>query len=129
MMQAPHDIEARFGPEAAAAVAPRIGTPALGDPTRSPAPEDRINGSLVGSAIGDALGEPIEDRSRRWIAKQYGDVTGYLVPSPTTSSDTLLTLITADSILADPVDHPARLASRLLGAQVPTRGLKGTPRK
>jgi len=122
MMQAPHDIEARFGPEAAAAVAPRIGTPALGDPTRSPAPEDRINGSLVGSAIGDALGEPVEDRSRRWIAKQYGDVTGYLVPSPTISSDTLLTLITADSILADPVDHPARLASRLLGAQVPTRG-------
>ena len=57
-MQAPQDIEARFGAEAAAAVAPRIGTPPTGDPTQSPASQDRIRGSLVGAAIGEALGEP-----------------------------------------------------------------------
>ena len=122
MMQAPQDIEARFGPDAAAVVTPRIGTPRSGDPVRSPAAADRVRGSLVGAAIGDALGEPVEDRSRRWIAKRCGDVRGYLVPSPATSSDTLLTLITADSLLADPADHPARLAARRLGVDVPTRG-------
>ena len=121
-MQAPQDIEVRFGAEAAAAVAPRIGTPPTGDPTQSPASQDRIRGSLVGAAIGDALGEPVEERSRRWIAEHCGKVTGYLVPSPKTSSDTLLTLITADSVLADPVNHPARFAARLLGADIPTRG-------
>jgi len=51
-MQASQDIEARFGAEAAAAVAPRIGTPPTGDPTQSPASQDRIRGSLVGAAIG-----------------------------------------------------------------------------
>ena len=122
MMQAPQDIEVRFGSDAAAVVAPRIGTPPIGDPVRSPAAADRVRGSLVGAAIGDALGEPVEDRSRRWIAERCGDVRGYLVPSPATSSDTLLTLITADSLLADPVDHPTRLAARLHGVDVPTRG-------
>jgi len=121
-MQANSDIEARFGKDAATAVAARIGAPAIGSPALCPADPDRSRGALVGAAIGDALGEPVEERSRRWIAENCGTISGYLVPSPKTSSDTLLTLITADSALADPVDHPARLASRLMGADIPTRG-------
>lgn len=121
-MQAHQDIEARFGKDAATAIAAQVGNPTIGDPTLSPADPDRSRGALVGAAIGDALGEPVEERSRRWIAENCGTITGYLVPSPRTSSDTLLTLITADSALADPVDHPARFASRLMGADIPTRG-------
>jgi len=49
-------------------------------------------------------------------------VNGYLGSSPETGSDTLLMLITADAILADPVDHPTRFASRLLSADVVTSG-------
>ena len=121
-MQARQDIENRFGAEALAVIGPRIGTPPIGGSATRPADQERSRGALVAAAIGEALGAPVEERTRRWIAENHGQVNGYLVSSPETGSDTLLTLITADAILANPVEHPARFASRLLSTDVVTSG-------
>ena len=121
-MQAGQDIANRFGPEALATIGPRIGTPPIGEATPRPADPERSRGALVGAAIGEALGAPVEERTRRWIAENHGQVTGYLVASPAIGSDTLLTLMTADAILADPVDHPARFGARLLSSSIVTTG-------
>ena len=63
---------------------------------------------------------PFEDQSREWIAKNHGAVI--LTTPARIGSDTILTLITCDSVLADPIMHPERFASRLSSAQIATRG-------
>ena len=121
-MQAKQDIETRFGPDAARTVSPRLGNPTTGDSALQPAAQDRARGALIGAVVGEVLGEPVEDRPRSWIAAHYGVINGHLVPSPSAGSDTQLTLMTADSILADPVGHPARFAARIAAASIDTRG-------
>lgn len=111
------DIEARFGAEAARAVLNLIGSPLIGDEAAAPADRDRARGALVGAAVGETLGLPVEGRSRREIAARFGRITGRVAPA-VMGEDSLLTLITADSVLASPADqHPANFARRLIGAQ------------
>ena len=122
-MTVTQDIQTRFGPGAESMIPPVVGNPPIGSGFICPAAVDRARGALVGAAIGEALGEPVEDRSRQWIAARFGVINGFVVPNPKTGSDTLLTLITADSLLADASDHPTRFAARILGASIDTRGV------
>lgn len=110
------DIETRFGAEAARAVLNLIGSPPIGDGAAAPAGRDRARGALIGAAVGETLGLPVEGRSRKEIAARFGRITGHLAPAAM-GEDSLLTLITADSVLAGPTDHPAHFARRLIGAQ------------
>ena len=121
-MTVTQDIQTRFGPGAGSTIPPVVGNPPTGNPSICPATVDRARGALAGAAIGEALGEPVEDRSRQWITARFGIINGFVVPNPKTGSDTQLTLITADSILADPVDHPTRFASQLAATRIDTRG-------
>jgi len=43
--------------------------------------KDQIIGAFLGAGIGDALGMPVETFSADRIAKDYGRVTEYRVPS------------------------------------------------
>ena len=101
------NFETRFGPDASKAVAGRIGNPPVGNSDLQPAPKDRARGALMGAVVGEALGEPVEDRPRNWIIANLGLITGHVIPNPKTGSDTQLTLITADSILAGAVRRSA----------------------
>ena len=112
------EVERRFGAEAAQAAAEQIGSPPAGDPAVAPAGRDRARGALVGAAVGGSLGLPVEGWSSRKIAARFGRITGHVAPAGL-GEDTLLTLITADSLLADPIDHPRRFARRL--AALPPR--------
>lgn len=56
--------------------------------------------SLIALAIGDALGEPVEGWSRFKIEKKYGRITDF-VREPTVTDDTMLTILTAESILEE----------------------------
>ena len=116
------NFETRFGPDAAKAVAGRIGNPPVGNSDLQPAPKDRARGALMGAVVGEALGEPVEDRPRNWIIANLGLITGHVIPNPKTGSDTQLTLITADSILAGAETHPERFAARLAATTIDTRG-------
>ena len=117
------DIETRFGTDAAASIAPKIGNPPIGHDATSPANLDRSRGSLIGAAIGEALGEPVEERSRDWIASHYGKITNYIVPNPSTAADTQLMMMTADSVVSSSSQHPERFAARLSAASLNTRGV------
>ncbi|MDG2427129.1 MAG: ADP-ribosylglycohydrolase family protein [Acidimicrobiales bacterium] len=116
------NIETRFGPAAAKAVERQIGNPPRGSSDLQPAPKDRSRGALIGAVVGEALGEPIEDRPRNWIVANFGLITGHVAPNPKTGSDTQLTLMTADSILAGADAHPERFAARLAATTIDTRG-------
>lgn len=116
------DIKERFGEEAAEVISQIIGEVKIGDKRISPASLDSSRGALMGFAIGESLGMPFEDQDREWISTQHGTVLEHKSLNPTTGSDSLLTLITADSVLADTVMHPERFASRLSTAQIDTRG-------
>ena len=121
-MESTGNIETRFGPEAAKAVAEQIGTPPAGHFGLQPASKERSRGALVGAVVGEALGEPVEDRPRNWIVANLGLITGHVVPDPKAGSDTQLTLMTGDSILAGAETHPERFAARLAAATIDTRG-------
>lgn len=108
------DIERRFGAEAAQAADDQIGSPPAGDPAVAPAGRDRARGALIGAAVGGSLGLPVEGWSSKKIAARFGRITGRVAQAGL-AEDTLLALITADSLLADPVDHPKRFARRLAG--------------
>ena len=122
-MQTAQDLELRFGATAASRIAPLIGDPEHGDPTKIPASLDRARGSLIGAVVGEALGAPVEERHRDWIIAKYGTIGGHVAAAPAAGSDTQLTLLTADSILADALDHPGRLSARLAATTIDTRGL------
>src|SRR3989338_6949798 len=72
---------------------------------------DRVTGMFLGIAIGDALGMPVEIMSAETIAAKYGRVTDYLEPkghkwfdgkpAGTTTDDTQLTLVVAESLIAN----------------------------
>ena len=121
-MKATDNIQTRFGTDAATVVTRQIGTPPSGNSELQPAPSDRSKGALIGAVVGEALGEPIEDRSRNWIITNFGRITGHVVLNPKAGSDTQLTLMTADSILAGHEIHPERFAARLAAANIRTRG-------
>ncbi len=108
------EVERRFGAEAAQAAAEQIGSPPAGDPAVAPARRDRARGALIGAAVGGSLGLPVEGWSSRKIAARFGRITGHVAQAGL-GEDALLTLITADSLLADPIDHPRRFARRLAG--------------
>ena len=108
------DLETRFGAEAARAVSEIIGSPSIGGPRPAPAARDRARGALIGAAIGETLGRPVEWLGREEIAARFGRITGHIGPAAM-GEDSLLALITADSVLAGSVDHPARFARRLAG--------------
>ena len=99
-MEPTGNIETRFGPGTAKAVAEQIGNPPTGHFGLQPASKERSRGALVGAVVGEALGEPVEDRPRNWIVANFGLITGHVVPDPKAGSDTQLTLMTGDSILA-----------------------------
>ena len=121
-METMENIETRFGPDATKAVAGRIGNPPVGGSDLKPAPKDRSRGALVGAVVGEALGEPVEDRPRNWIVANLGRISGHVIPNPKAGSDTQLTLMTADSILAGAESHPERFAARLAATTIDTRG-------
>ena len=121
-MESVENFETRFGPDAAKAVGGQIGNPPAGNSDLQPAPGDRSRGALVGAVVGEVLGEPVEDRPRNWIVANLGLITGHVVPDPKAGSDTQLTLMTADSILAGAETHPERFAARLAAAAIDTRG-------
>ena len=121
-MEPTGNIETRFGPGAAKAVAEQIGNPPTGHFGLQPASKERSRGALVGAVVGEALGEPVEDRPRNWIVANFGLITGHVVPDPKAGSDTQLTLMTGDSILAGAETHPERFAARLAAATIDTRG-------
>lgn len=110
------NIETRFGAEAARAVSNQIGSPPIGDEAAAPADRDRARGALIGAAVGETLGAPVEGRSREEIAARFGRITGHADPA-VMGEDTLLTLITADSVLAGPSNHPEGFARRLIGTR------------
>jgi ADP-ribosylglycohydrolase len=121
-MNAAEDIQTRFGTDAGTAVTGQIGTPPIGNSELRPATSDRSKGALIGAVVGEALGEPIEDRPRNWIAANFGLITGHVVPNPKAGSDSQLTLMTADSILAGAESHPERFGARLAATTIDTRG-------
>lgn len=108
------DLETRFGDEAARAVSELIGSPSIGGPRPVPAARDRARGALIGAAVGETLGLPVVWLGREEIAARFGRITGHIGRAEM-GEDSLLALITADSVLAGPVDHPARFARRLTG--------------
>ena len=116
------NIGTRFGPDAAKAVAGQIGNPPPGHLGLQPASRERSRGALVGAVVGETLGQPFEDRPRNWIVANRGLITGHVVPDPRAGSDTQLTLMTGDSILAGAETHPERFAARLAAATIDTRG-------
>ncbi len=115
-MTAARDIARRFGAEAAKATAYLIGSPACGDPAVKPADRERARGALIGAAVGEALGLQVSGMRRKEIERRFGRITGY-IDHPQAGGHSLLTLITADSVLADPVEHPDRFARRLAGSR------------
>jgi len=117
------DMKARFGETAADVLVSRIGNFELPAGKTSVTDVDRCNGALIGFAIGETLGAGVEEMSRDEISSQF--------PYPTDinnaqqrfiGTDTVLALITADSVLSDQITHPERFASRLQAAQLNTRG-------
>jgi len=121
-MEAAQNIQARFGPDAAKAISGLIGSPPVGKSDLQPAPKDRSKGALIGAVVGEALGEPVEDRPRNWIVANLGPIIGHIIPNPKAGSDTQLTLMTADSILAGAESHPERFGARLAATTIDTRG-------
>lgn len=117
------DLEERFGKAAAEKVSPIIGNLEIVEVQTSPAPYELCRASLVGFAIGETLGLPFEDMTRTEILRDYPTARNVIDrQSNETGSDSLLALITADSIMADPKTHPERLASRLAAASLNTTG-------
>ena len=117
------DLEGRFGTEAAEKVEQIVGKLEIVPIQPSPASYELCRASLVGFAIGETLGMPFEDMTRSEILRDYPTARDVLSrQSDTTGSDSLLTLITTDSVLADPKTHPERLAARLAAANLNTSG-------
>ena len=117
------DLEERFGKASAEKVESTIGKLEIVQTQPSPAPYELCRGTLVGFAIGETLGLPLEDMTRSEILRNYPTARDVLSQqSNRTGSDSLLTLISTDSILADPKTHPERFAARLSAADLNTSG-------
>ena len=104
-MQTKHDLDSRFGEDAARGLARLIGVPRSGDAPLRPASRDRCRGALIGALASEAL--PAILMGRRAAA----------------GADTRLTLIVADAVLSGVHDHPVRFAARLAATRV--RGAGG----
>ena len=118
-----NDLEQRFGQAAAAKLAGPLANAKQGDANISPASSDRARGALLGFAVGEALGEPLEGRSAEWITQRFGVVTDFVVPNPTTGTDTQLAIMAADALLSSQTKHPERLSARLMAATINTQGM------
>ena len=117
------DLEERYGKVAAEKVESIVGNLEIVRTDPSPATYEFCRATLVGFAIGETLGFPMEDMTRSEILRNYPTARDVLSrQSAETGSDSLLTLITTDSILADPKTHPQRLAARLTAADLNTSG-------
>ena len=117
------DMKARFGETAAGVLVSRIGNFELPAAETSVTDVDRCNGALIGFAIGETLGAGVEEMSREEISSRFphhSDV--FDAQQKFIGTDTVLALITADSVLSDQLTHPERFASRLQAAQLNTRG-------
>ncbi|GAC1548923.1 MAG: ADP-ribosylglycohydrolase family protein [Herpetosiphon sp.] len=89
-------------------------------PSTTPA-LDRYTGTLVGGAIGDALGRPVEGRSPAQLQARYGELRDYhrwhgwkSGPRGTITDDTQLTMLIAESLLAQGFIDPDDIARRLV---------------
>ena len=117
------DMKARFGESAAGVLVSRIGNFELPSAETSVTDIDRCNGALIGFAIGETLGAGVEEMSREEISSRFphhSDI--FNAQQRFIGTDTVLALITADSVLSDQVTHPERFAARLQAAQLNTRG-------
>ncbi|SVD77837.1 uncharacterized protein METZ01_LOCUS430691, partial [marine metagenome] len=83
---------------------------------------DRVLGALMGIAIGEAIGAPVEGRTKEWIEQRIGRIEGFLTSNPRTGSDTALALLTFNSVIDDPANHPQLLAARLSQSHIASRG-------
>ncbi len=113
------DMKARFGKTAADVLVSRIGNFELPAGKTSVTDVDRCNGALIGFAIGETLGAGVEEMSRDEISSRF--------PHPTAinnaqqrfiGTDTVLALITADSVLSDQITHHQRVISIVSGAPI-----------
>ncbi len=93
------DINARFGMSLARRITARIGLPPTGDSQPNAASRDRCRGAMIGLAVGESLYRTLRNREAA------------------IGADPQMTLITADSVLADPAEHPARFAGRLMAVR------------
>jgi len=117
------DMKARFGETAADVLVSRIGNFELPSAETSVTDIDRCNGALIGFAIGETLGAGVEEMSRDEISSLFPHPSDVIdAQQRSIGTDTVLALITADSVLSDQVTHPERFASRLQAAQLNTRG-------
>ncbi len=105
-----------------------------GRPQGKPSPSG-FEGCILGLAVGDALGMPVEFRSAQELKKRYGRVTemmdGERLKAGQFTDDTLMTVATLESILAQKRVDPEDLARRFLAwyESGDLRGIGGTTRQ
>ena len=95
----------------------------------------RFEGCVLGLAVGDALGMPVELRSAQDVKKRYGRITemmdGPRLKAGQFTDDTIMSVITMESILAQKRVDPDDLGRRFLawheGGDL--RGIGGTTRQ
>lgn len=85
---------------------------------------DRALGALYGVAVGDALGMPTQDLDPGTIARDYGQITGFLPAGPnqiiaagqsagTITDDTEQMVLVANRLIEDPIFNAAKFADDL----------------
>ncbi len=95
----------------------------------------RFEGCILGLAVGDALGMPFEFRSAQQLKKLYGRVTemvdGPHLKAGQFTDDTLMTIATIESLVANRGLNPDDLAHRFVAwhESGDLRGIGGTTRQ